>query len=214
MQKVPSGLFTAESSRSEVMGRILSDASNIDSRNISTGYLRTADFHSMTEAAGKLYEAPLYIYDEPNMSLGTLINQARYMVNRYGVKIIFIDYAQILEYNDRNLQERERYAKISMSLKKLSRQLEIPVVSSAQLGRDSDGKRPTLKDFDGSSQFEKDADSVILLYHKKHDERGKMLPEEQHKSYFLIDKNRDGPVGVNQVYFDKKHVRFREVENE
>mgnify|MGYP006274617881 CR=1 FL=1 len=214
MAGIPTGVISLESGRDEIMCRMMSDLTNIDSRNLFTGYLQKRDFDSLTTAAGEVYESGLWLYDEPNADLSTVLNQARYMVNKHGVQVIYIDYAQIIELPNNTLDERQKLVKVSKALKQLSRSLKIPIVANAQLNRASDGRRPTLGDFDGSSQFEKDADTAILIYHKTHDKRGSELPMDQRESFLLVEKNRDGQTGAIPVYFDKQHVRFYERTNE
>lgn len=204
MHKIPCGLLSLESSIHEVDLRIISDVANIESQTLSSGYFKKSQFHNITEAAGKLHDAPIYVYDEPNMDLQTLRAQARRMVRQFGIQVLFIDYAQKVRHNTSTGKKNDSNAEVSSALKQLSRDLEIPVIAAAQLTRDTQNRRPTIADIAESSEYEKDADTVILIHHQL-DDNG-----EVSKSWLLVDKNRDGPTSDVPVYFKKEYVRFTE----
>ena len=129
-----------------LMMRIVSAESKINSNNLRTGLLRPTDFNKLTEAAGRIYESPLILQDTPNIPLLDLRSLARKMVTKHGVRIIFVDYIGLISPEDSSQPRHEQISQISRSLKALARELDVPIVALSQVGRQSEGKAPTLAD--------------------------------------------------------------------
>ena len=108
--------------------------------------LKPSDFHNLTEAAGRLYETPLFIEDSPNLSILDLRAMARRMRAQNSVEIIFIDYLTLITSETKDLQRHEQIAEISRSLKALARELDVPVIALSQVRRETEGKAPSLAD--------------------------------------------------------------------
>jgi len=190
------GMITIESAGTELVTRILATETNIDSRRLMTGRLDEKDFGWLMDSASKIAEWPLWLYDDPDATIDDVRRRMRQMVLYHGVQIIFVDYVQLIARNGRSGEYRDRVAECSISLKAAARSLRIPVVSAAQLTRDSQGRVPTLADFADNSQIEKDADVAILI----HREKG---------NYWLkVEKHRDGKTGDVPVTFLPATVRF------
>lgn len=204
LDNIPAGLISLESGKEEVDARIIADMASIDSQRLVTGYIGNKEFVNVTGVAGKLNDAPLYIYDEPNASFIVVKAQMRRMVRQYGVRVVFVDYAQIINHHVSGGKEHEVYKEISQSLKQIARELNIAVVSAVQLSRDSQNRRPHIGDIYGSSQFEKDADVIVLIHHELDESNGIK------NSWLLVDKNRDGRTGSIPIYFKAEYVRFHE----
>jgi replicative DNA helicase len=200
---VKAGIITAESSSSELMKRLISIAGDIKLTRISTGLLRDSEFSNISNVGSDYADRDLYFFDEPNVSIDTCLLKGREMKRRFGVEILFIDYLQSLT-GDPKLPRHEQVADISRSLKALARSLDIPVVVSAQLRRDAEGKRPQLSDFSDSTQIERDADVAVMIYQSER-------KDESKKTYLLVAKNRDGPCRDIEVHFDAAHMRFETV---
>jgi replicative DNA helicase len=205
---MPVGIISAESSKEELVLRDFANLGNVDSKRIASGMLKHSDFMSITEAAEKLYRAPLHIYDVPNLGITRLISVAKMMHRRYGIKALFVDYVQIIQSTIRNAPKRDQVAEVSLALKALSRQLEIPVIAAAQLTRDAQDRRPTLADFADASQIEKDADVAILLQQER-DDADRLV-----RVWGRVEKHRDGPTGAVPLQFKAEYVRFVEEERE
>ena len=126
--------------------------------------LSPADFSRITEACGRLYEAPLYISDSPDLKLLDLRAQARRMKSHQDVKIIFVDYITLISSENRELPRHEQIAEVSRSLKALARELNLPVIALSQVRRETEGKKPNLADLRESGSIEQDADVVIFLH--------------------------------------------------
>lgn len=203
-QDTPAGYISAESSKEELVMRDFANLGSVDSQRISNGMLKQTDFVDITSAAERLYKAPLYIYDVPNVDITRLVSIAKMMKRRYGIKVLFVDYVQIITSSLKNQPKRDQVSEVSLALKALSRQLDIPVVVAAQLSRDSQDRRPTNADFADSSQIEKDADTAILLQQER-DEADNLV-----RVWARVEKNRDGRTGAVKLQFKGEYVRFTE----
>ena len=207
------GIISLESSMKEVLIRELSLISRINSQHLISGKFLQSDFSKILNACERINKTKMYVYDKPFCTLTELIGQARRMVNRYKIDILFIDYLQLVQAPG---DDRERVSLTSRRLKDLSRELKIPIVALAQLRRDSDGRRPHLGDFQHTSQIEQDADVAMLIYHRVIDAQGNTLhkpkPEgnETTSIVLLVEKNRDGRTGAVPLHFEPEYVRFEE----
>lgn len=207
-RKIPTGFFSLEMSDMAIMQRLIASEARIGSQKIRTGMLRPADFKNLTDAAGAIYEAPLWISDTPGMRLLDLRAQARRMRSQLGVRIIFVDYISLINNEHADLPRHEQIAEISRSLKGLARELRIPVVALSQVTRDSEGKRPTLANIRESGSIEQDADVVIFL----HRNRGEQSEDQDHannvETELIVAKQRNGPVGTVRIAFVPRYTRF------
>jgi replicative DNA helicase len=203
-QNIPCGIISLESSKEELYTRMIANVGSINSQKIQSGLLGTAaDFNSVGMTNAKVHDAPIYFYDMPGMTLNDLKMQCRRMVLQHGVKVIFIDYEQLVSIPGVH-DMFPRISEVSITIKNIARELNIPIVSLAQLLRRDVTKRPQMADFKGSGQIEQDADGAILIYHKQ-DSHG-----NSEGSYLCVEKMRDGRTGDIPIYFDRKHVRFTE----
>ena len=213
-RKIPVGFFTLEMSDMAIMQRLIASEARIGSQKIRTGMLRPADFKNLTDAAGMIYDAPLWISDTPGMRLLDLRAQARRMKSNFDVKIIFVDYISLINNEHLDVPRHEQIAEISRSLKALARELAIPVVALSQVTRDVEGKRPTLASIRESGSIEQDADVVIFL----HRNRGETSEDPQNanniETELIVAKQRNGPVGTVRIAFVPEYTRFDPLEQE
>jgi len=211
-RKVPVGFFTLEMSDMALMQRLLSSEARINSDKLRTGMLRPADFHNLTEAAGRIYEAPLFIDDTPNIKLLDLRAQARRMKSKEGIRVLFVDYIGLIEPESKNnVPRHEQVAEISRSLKSLARELEMPIICLSQVGRQSEGKAPTLADLRESGSIEQDADVVIFLHREREDSRDNRERGQGSGSTetdLIVAKQRNGPVGTVKLAFIPHYTKF------
>ncbi len=208
-QKLPVAFFTLEMSDLALMDRIIAMEAHINSENLRTGLLKASDLHSLMEAAGRIYEAPLYIVDMPGMRLMDLRTQARRMKNQLGIRILFIDYISLIASENSAIPRHEQIAEISRSLNALARELQIPVVALSQVRRDAEGKKPGLADIRESGSIEQDADVVLFLHRDRGDE--KKTSEERLApvpTELIISKQRNGPVGSVDILFIPQYTKF------
>jgi replicative DNA helicase len=202
-QKIPVGFFSLEMSAMAMMQRLLSMEARLDSQRMRTGMLSPADFSRITEACSRLYDAPLYISDSPDLKLLDLRAQARRMKSKQDVKIIFVDYITLIGSENRDLPRHEQIAEVSRSLKALARELGLPVIALSQVRRETEGKKPNLADLRESGSIEQDADVVIFI----HTEDLKAEVRE-----ISVAKQRNGPVGDLQLAFLARYTKFEPLE--
>ncbi|NLG10001.1 MAG: hypothetical protein GX562_00500 [Coriobacteriaceae bacterium] len=200
------GVISAESGKEELTIRMLARKGLIDSQRLVLGKLKDNDMDRLKMAAANLNDhAGIYIYDEPNPSVDTVVNIARQMKRRWDIKALFIDYLQCLSpaVGMSNKPYHQQVAHASTVMKHLARTLNIPIVVAAQLKRDAEGTRPQLSDFSDSTQIERDADVVVMIYNK-YDPETHVLTD----TWLLVEKNRDGRRGNVRVAFKQEHVSF------
>jgi replicative DNA helicase len=205
--KLPVGFFTLEMSSMALMQRLLAAEARIKSNALRSGFLKPSDFHKLTEAASKIYEAPLYIEDTPSLRLLDLRALARRMKHQFNVAIVFVDYLTLITAENRDLARHEQIAEISRSLKALARELDIPVVALSQVRRESEGKQPNLADLRESGSIEQDADVVIFLHRERIGGPEQEIPRNV-ETDLIVAKQRNGPVGALKIAFIPEYTKF------
>jgi replicative DNA helicase len=206
--KFPVGFFTLEMSSMALMQRMLASEARIRSNSLRSGFLKPSDFHKLTEAASKIYEAPLYIEDSPSLRLLDLRALARRMRHQFNVAIIFIDYLTLITSENRDLPRHEQIAEISRSLKALARELDIPVIALSQVRRESEGKQPNLADLRESGSIEQDADVVIFLHRERLSSDYQDEMPRNIETDLIVAKQRNGPVGSLKIAFIPEYTKF------
>ena len=196
-EKIPCGFFSLEMPYQSIGMRLLAMESKVDMGRMRSGLLQTANFKSIQDAAGKLYDAPLFTVDTPNMRLLDLRAMARRMVVNHKVKIIFIDYIGLISTENSSAPVYEQVSEISKSLKALARELEIPIVALCQVARDAEGREPNLAQLRGSGSIEQDADVVMFIDR----ERPKDDNSKPQEAKIILAKQRNGPTGTVDVLF-------------
>lgn len=204
-EKIPTAIFSLEMSKEELVDRLLVRQGLIDAWKLKTGQLNDDDFASLSEAMGILAEAPLFIDDTPGMTVTELRTKARRLQLDKGIKLIIVDYLQLMHGSTRDNRVQE-VSEISQGLKNLARELRIPVLAAAQLSRamEARGGRPRLSDLRESGSIEQDAD-VVMFLHREDEEVREMVA-------LSIEKHRNGPTGQTNLYFNGKQVSFFDVE--
>lgn len=209
--KIPVGFFTLEMADMALMQRIIASEARISSHKIRTALLTPADFHSLTEAAARIYEAPLFIEDTPSIRLLDLRAQARRMITQHQIRAIFIDYLTLITpEREGNIPRHEQIAEISRSLKALARELNIPVITLSQVRRETEGKRPSLADLRESGSIEQDADVVIFL-HRERSFDGEADDRNNVETEVIVAKQRNGPVGTVKLAFLPQYTKFEQL---
>ncbi len=203
--KVPAGFMSVESSYKELTMRLIARQAKLDSELIMLGHLGHSGMAMVEDAGIRMKEDMDYeIYDESNMHLRTLINKAWQMKRTKGIQILFVDYLQAISYPEGG-KKYEQVQDISKALKDLARDLDIPVVVSAQLRRDAESVRPKLSDFSDSTQVERDADVAIMIHR---DDAYARSPDDDSRQriFLLVEKNRDGKLADIPVYLDSRRM--------
>ena len=206
--KLPVGFFTLEMSSMALMQRLLAAEARIRSNSLRSGFLKPSDFHKLTEAASKIYEAPLYIEDTPSLRLLDLRALARRMKHQFNVAILFVDYLTLITAENRELARHEQIAEISRSLKALARELDVPVVALSQVRRETEGKMPNLADLRESGSIEQDADVVIFLHRERIGSGNDEETPRDIETELIVAKQRNGPVGSLKIAFIPEYTKF------
>lgn len=217
-QKIPMAFFSLEMSDVQLANRLMSNACKIDGKKLLSGQLDREDWLRLDKKLGILEDAPLYIDDTEGLSVMDLRSKARRLVSEKGIKLIMIDYLQLMtasgmKYNSR----QEEVSLISRSLKGLAKELNIPVLALSQLNRGvegrtgAEGKRPQLSDLRESGAIEQDADMVIFLHRPEYYNILKSadgLIDYQGKAEVIISKHRKGATGIIMMNFKGEYTRF------
>jgi replicative DNA helicase len=215
-ERLPVGVFSLEMTAESLVLRMLCSRSRVNLRNIREGFLAERDFPKLTGAASKLAAAPLFIDDTPGLSILQLRAKARRMHQQHGIKLLVIDYLQLLHSTARRSQEnrQQEIADISNGVKALAKELKIPVIVLAQLNRELEkdrNRKPRLSDLRESGAIEQDADLVGLLYKPSSDEDdsdGGGEDPDSRPVNLLIAKQRNGPTGDVHLTFLNSITRF------
>ena len=216
---VPIGFFSLEMNNVQLVNRLISNVCEVSGRKILNGQLDPSDWERLDKRIGRLTDAPIYVDDTPGLSVFELRTKARRLVREKGVKIIMIDYLQLMNANGMKFGSRqEEVSTISRSLKGLAKELDIPVLALSQLSRNVEnregleGKRPQLSDLRESGAIEQDADMVLFVhrpeyYHIYQDEKGNDL---HGMAQIIIAKHRKGATGDVLLNFRGEFTRFQD----
>ncbi len=208
--KIPVGMFSLEMSKEELVDRLLISQANIDAWKLKTGKLSEEDFEKLSNAMGELADAPIYIDDTPGISIAEMRSKARRLQLEHGLKLLIVDYMQLVNPGRKFENRVQEVSFISQSLKNLARELKIPVLAVSQLSRAVEHRgerRPQLADLRESGAIEQDADVVMFLYTQDED----FTPQRIVK--VNIAKHRNGPVGERELLFRGDRIKFFNVEH-
>src|SRR5690606_39130449 len=172
--RMPTVAFSLEMGRTEITMRLLSAESQIPLQHMRKGTLRDADWTRIAETQGRIHDAPLFIDDSPNMSLMEIRAKCRRLKQRNNLKLVIVDYLQLMSSGKRVESRQQEVAEFSRALKLLAKELEVPVIALSQLNRGPEqrtDKKPQMSDLRESGSIEQDADVVILLHRESLYER-------------------------------------------
>ncbi len=212
---IPVGIFSLEMSAAQLINRMLSAESMVDSWKMRTGKLsREEDFAQIGEAMARLSKAPIYIEDTPGNNILKMRSVARRLKSEKGLGLIIVDYLQLMVPTQSVKSDNvvQQVTEISRSLKHLARELDVPVIALSQLSRavEQRGGKPRLSDLRDSGSIEQDADLVMFIHREdKHSMEPGAAPSV---TEILIEKHRNGPTGSLQLYFNNKITSYQNVE--
>lgn len=227
-KKFAVGLFSLEMSADQLASRMISTISGVSTTKVRTGHIDEEEFFSVLDASKKLQDMPLFIDDTPSLSISALRTRARRLKRKHNLRLLFIDYLQLIRANVGGSREYNRVQEISeitQSLKALAKELNIPVIALSQLSRaveQREDKRPLLSDLRESGSIEQDADIVAFIYREEYYLMRKK-PKEGTDAYskwqqdmsnvsniteLIISKHRNGPVGEVKLYFEPSLTKF------
>ena len=213
--KEPVLYFSLEMSKEQLVDRLLSMESGVDAWALRTGNLSDKDFEKIGEAMGTLSEAPIYIDDTPSITVSDLRTKARREAHNHPLGLIIIDYLQLMSAGAKfstDFNRVQEISEISRGLKRIARELNVPVIAASQLNRSVESRSPQipqLADLRESGSIEQDADVVAFIYREEH-----YKPDTDRKKItdILIKKHRNGPIGNIELYFDNEKQRFRSLD--
>ena len=206
---VPTAIFSLEMSKDQLVNRILSMESKVDSQSMRTGTLQPADWEKLIESAGVISTAPLIIDDTPGISITELRSKCQKYKLENDLGLVIIDYLQLMTGGSRKQESRQQeISEISRSLKALAREINAPVIALSQLSRACETRpdhRPMLSDLRESGAIEQDADVVMFLYR---DDYYNKDTDKKNISEVIIAKQRNGPIGTVELVWLPNYTKF------
>jgi len=213
--EVPVAFFSLEMSKEQLVQRLLTSEGRVDAQRLRKGKLHDDEFVRLGRAAGILSHAPIWIDDTPAMGLLEMRSKARRLKIDNGIGMIIVDYLQLMQGPTNTESRQQEISYISRSLKSLARELRVPVVALSQLSRapeqrTGENKRPQLSDLRESGAIEQDADLVMFIYRQEVydgplDKDGNSI---EGRAEIIVGKQRNGPTGFVNLYFNKTFTRF------
>jgi len=201
-------IFSLEMSKEQLVNRLFSLESRVDSQHIRTGQLSDAEWESLIESAGVIGKSNLIIDDTPGISFADLRSKCRKFKLEHDLKMIIIDYLQLMSGSGRNDSRQQEISDISRSLKALARELGVPVLALSQLSRAVEQRpdhRPMLSDLRESGAIEQDADVVMFIYRDDYYNRD---TERKDIAEIIIAKQRNGPIGTVELAWLPNYTKF------
>ena len=206
----PSIFFSLEMGKAEIAMRLLSAEGAVPLQNLRKGTLDQRDWTTVASTRGRINDAPLYIDDSPNMTLVEIRAKCRRLKQRVGLKMVIIDYLQLMTSGKRVESRQQEVSEFSRALKLLAKELQVPVIALSQLNRGPEqrqDKKPAISDLRESGSIEQDADMVILLHRESVYDKD-VRPGE---ADLIVAKHRNGPTATIGVAFQGHFSRFTDM---
>ncbi|WP_025159297.1 replicative DNA helicase [Leifsonia aquatica] len=208
---MPTIFFSLEMGRSEIAMRLLSAEASVPLQHMRKGTVDNRDWTTIAATRGRINDAPLYIDDSPNMTLVEIRAKCRRLKQRVGLKMVVIDYLQLMTSGKRVESRQQEVSEFSRALKLLAKELQVPVIALSQLNRGPEqraDKLPALSDLRESGSIEQDADMVILLHRESAYEKDNPRAGE---ADLIVAKHRNGPTKTVTVAFQGMYSRFADM---
>jgi replicative DNA helicase len=203
--------FSLEMSHLEITQRLLCSEARVEATRMRNGRLQESDWPKINHAIARLGEAPIFIDDNPHLTVMDIRAKARRLKAREGLSLVVIDYLQLMSGRHNAENRQVEVSEMSRGLKVLARELEVPVVALSQLSRGLEtraDKRPVLADLRESGSLEQDADVVMFIYR---DELYNPESPDRGTAEIIVSKHRNGPTGVTQLAFLEQFTRFANI---
>lgn len=209
-QGIPCLIFSLEMARDQLVERMICSEARVDSQAMRKGRLNSADYELVGQTAKRLSESPIIIDDSPTLTALELRSRARRLKALHGIRLIVVDYMQLMTEPSRSENRQQEIAAVSRSLKSLAKELNVPVLALSQLSRQVEQRggdhRPQLSDLRESGAIEQDADVVMFVYRpERYDHKA-----DAESAEIIIAKQRNGPTGTIPMIFKREHTRFGE----
>lgn len=213
----PAAFFSLEMGADQLVQRLIGAEARLDLSNLRRGMVQRHEFAQLIKAAGELGEAPLYIDESPSLSILELRNKCRRMATQYGVKMVLVDYLQLMTGPESSENKATEVGEISKGLKTIARELNVPVIALSQLNRGVENrtdKRPMMSDLRESGAIEQDADVIAFLYREEYYLRDKTPDDKIGVAEVIVAKNRNGPTGSLELRFFNNITRFVDLDRQ
>ncbi len=211
VHKKPVAIFSLEMAKEQLVTRMLCSQARIDAHRLRSGYLGKTDWPKLTQAAGQLSDAPIYVDDTPAITVMEMRAKTRRLMAEKGLEMVIVDYMQLMQGKSSSDNREQEISDISRSLKALAKELNLPIIALSQLNRGVEArqdKRPILADLRESGAIEQDADVIIFIYR---DEFYNKATSEKGIAEIIIGKQRNGPVGTRKLTWLDKYTRFEDM---
>ena len=206
--EIPAAFFGMEMTSRELTNRTVANLGRVSLKSLKTGKMAEEEWTRVSEGVEALRSLPLYLYDQPGMTLAEVGSKVRKIVRKFGVKLVVVDYLQLMKGSGIRGERRVELEEITRGLKQLAKQMEIRIVLLSQLNREVEKRtnpRPQMSDLKECGAIEEDADVVIGLWTHRKGEEG----EASIKGAIVL-KNRDGETGEVALHFDGPYQRWSE----
>ena len=211
---VPVGIFSLEMSSQQLIDRMLAAESSVDAWRLRTGQLsKDHEFAYLREGLDRLSKAPIFINDQAGINIMNMRSAVRRMKSEHDLGLVVVDYLQLMTPMRSTDSMVQQVTEISRSLKGLAKDLDVPVLALSQLSRavEQRGGRPRLSDLRDSGSIEQDAD-IVMFIHREDKANKDQQSDKPGIAEIMIEKHRNGPTGMVELFFDDKHTTFREIE--
>ena len=211
-ENMATAIFSLEMSKEQLVNRLFSLESRVDAQVLRSGNLSDADWEKLIEGAGTIGNSHLIIDDTPGISISEMRSKCRKYKLEHDLKLVIIDYLQLMSGSGRSDSRQQEISDISRSLKALARELNVPVIALSQLSRQVEQRpdhRPMLSDLRESGAIEQDADVVMFIYRDDYynkDSENKGIAE------VIIAKQRNGPIGTVNLVWLPQYTKFANME--
>ena len=209
---VPCAIFSLEMSKEQLATRLIAMDSMVDSQAIRTGALVDSDWDKLMDSTFRVGSTPMFIDDTPGITIAELRSKCRKLKQTQDIGLIIIDYLQLMNGSGRSESRQQEISEISRSLKKLARELNVPVIALSQLNRAVDSRedhKPVMSDLRESGAIEQDADVIMFIYR---DDYYNKDSENKNIAEIIIAKQRNGPIGTVNLVWLPMYTKFANME--
>lgn len=212
---MPIAFFSLEMTGEELMNRVLSNLASVNGDLIKNQTLNDEEWNRVLSVAERYSRSKVYVDETPAIDISTLRDRSMRMHKQFGIKLIIVDYLQLMRSERRKAQSREQeVADVSRTLKSVAKELRIPIIALSQLNRNVDAraeKRPVMSDLRESGSIEQDADKVMFIHREDY---YRPNAEQNHEAEIIIAKQRNGPTGIVKLRWTGEYTRFETLDNQ
>ena len=212
--KIPLLIFSLEMSRQQIIYRLISTDSEINSNRLKSGKMNALEWKLLSKSMKQISELPIFIDDDPNITISDIRSKMKKILGENEKNcLVIIDYLQLMRVNKKFENRSQEISYVTRNLKILAKEFKVPIIILSQLSRNLESrpnKRPMLSDLRDSGSIEQDADIVIMLYREDYYQDKKL---EEQITEFIIAKHRNGPIGTAKLLFNPIYTNFKEQMN-